>query len=257
MRRAGMSMKLCRMFMATLDGRELVNLHDNLSVESLQFESEIHENYSTFIETLVEQFAAASYGDILFGRQVAIYLHRSVEASVRLSAWNALSNACALELLPPLAKCCTQAKGYLEPIEDDERILDAYVKSWVSGALKAKRSSMAFSLVLHHLSSFIFSNVAGICSHCAVNLQNLCYVTTLANSTTRQANVCICAATCGQGMLVKLICYEKPNMSLQTWSQVEKRLQQLKEICEGYVSAVKKLESCITTTYLDSNSRNL
>ncbi|KAL0303940.1 UNVERIFIED_CONTAM: Transcriptional elongation regulator MINIYO [Sesamum radiatum] len=231
-----------------LDGRELVNLHGNLSLESLQFESEIHENYSTFIETLVEQFAAESYGDILFGRQVAIYLHRSVEASVRLSAWNALSNARALELLPPLAKCCTQAKGYLEPIEDDERILDAYVKSWVSGALDkaAKRSSMAFSLVLHHLSSFIFSNVAGD----MLTLRSKLAKSLLRDYSHKQQH---------EGMLVKLICYdyEKPDMRLQTWSQVEKRLQQLKEICEGYVSAVKKLESSCITTYLDSNSRNL
>ncbi|KAL0365713.1 UNVERIFIED_CONTAM: Transcriptional elongation regulator MINIYO [Sesamum angustifolium] len=229
----------------TLDGREVVNLHGNLSVESLQFESEIHENYSTFIETLVEQFAAESYGDILFGRQVAIYLHSSVEASVRLSTWNALSNAHALELLPPLAKCCTQAKGYLEPIEDDERILDAYVKSWVSGALDkaAKRSSMAFSLVLHHLSSFIFSNVAGD----MLTLRSKLAKSLLRDYSRKQQH---------EGMLVKLVCYEKPNMSLQTSSQVEKRLQLLKEICDGYPTAVEKLESCITT-YLDSKSRNL
>ncbi|KAK4401349.1 Transcriptional elongation regulator MINIYO [Sesamum angolense] len=222
----------------TLDGREVVNLHGNLSVESLQFESEIHENYSTFIETLVEQFAAESYGDILFGRQVAIYLHRSVEASVRLSTWNALSNARALELLPPLAKCCTQAKGYLEPIEDDERILDAYVKSWVSGALDkaAKRSSMAFSLVLHHLSSFIFSNVAGD----MLTLRSKLAKSLLRDYSRKQQH---------EGMLVKLVCYEKPNMSLQTSSQVEKRLQLLKEISDGYVTAVEKLESCITTLH--------
>ncbi|KAK4437590.1 Transcriptional elongation regulator MINIYO [Sesamum alatum] len=226
----------------TLDGREVVNLHGNLSVEALQFESEIHENYSTFIETLVEQFAAESYGDILFGRQVAIYLHRSVEASVRLSAWNALSNARALELLPPLAKCCTQAKGYLEPIEDDERILEAYVKSWVSGALDkaAKRNSMAFSLVLHHLSSFIFTNVAGD----MLTLRSKLAKSLLRDYSRKQQH---------EGMLVKLICYEKPNMSSPAQTQVEKRLQVLKEICDGHMSVVQKLESCITT-HLDSRN---
>jgi hypothetical protein len=34
---------------------------------------------ATFIETLVEQFSAISYGDLVFGRQVAVYLHRQVE----------------------------------------------------------------------------------------------------------------------------------------------------------------------------------
>lgn len=87
------------------------------AVESQKFKTDIHENYSTFIETLVEQFAAESYGDMIFGRQVAIYLHRSVEASVRLAAWNTLSNARVLELLPPLQKCLAKADGFLEPIE--------------------------------------------------------------------------------------------------------------------------------------------
>ncbi|KAL2516687.1 RNA polymerase II-associated protein 1 [Abeliophyllum distichum] len=133
---------------------------DKMDVESLHFESEIHESYSTFVETLVEQFAAVSYGDVVFGRQVAIYLHRRVEVPVRLAAWNALSNARVLELLPPLEKCIAKGDGYLEPVEDDEKILEAYVKSWVSGALDraATRRSAAFTLVLHHLSSFLFGN---------------------------------------------------------------------------------------------------
>lgn len=86
-------------------------------VKSLNFQSEIHESYSTFVETLVEQFAAVSYGDFLFGRQVACYLHRSVEAPVRLATWSALSTAFALELLPPLQECISTADGYLEPVE--------------------------------------------------------------------------------------------------------------------------------------------
>lgn len=89
----------------------------NRNVELLRFKSEVHESYSTFIETFVEQFAAISYGDLLYGRQVAVYLHRCVEASVRLAAWNSLFNARALELLPPLEKCLAEAEGYLEPVE--------------------------------------------------------------------------------------------------------------------------------------------
>lgn len=86
-------------------------------LETLRFQSEIHESYSTFVETLVEQYSAISYGDLIFGRQVAIYLHRGVESPVRLAAWNALSNNHVLELLPPLDKCLANAEGYLEPVE--------------------------------------------------------------------------------------------------------------------------------------------
>ncbi|KAL0904011.1 hypothetical protein M5K25_026080 [Dendrobium thyrsiflorum] len=90
--------------------------HDNPS-EVLSFQSKINEGYSTFVENLIEQFGAVSYGDIIFGRQVAIYLHRSVDSPIRLSAWNALSNSYLLELIPPLEMCFSEAEGYLEPPE--------------------------------------------------------------------------------------------------------------------------------------------
>lgn len=138
----------------------LENNENILPVESLRFLTEIHDSYVTFIETFVEQFSGLSYGDLIFGRQVAIYLHRLVESPVRLAAWNALSNSRVLELLPPLEKCFAEPEGYLEPVEDDEAILEAYVKSWVSGALDkaATRGSVTYTLVLHHLSCFIFHN---------------------------------------------------------------------------------------------------
>lgn len=100
-----------------LDEKKRSDVLGDTGVECLKFASEIHESYSTFIETLVEQFSAESYGDVIFGRQVAMYLHKSVEASVRLAAWNTLSNARVLELLPPLHKCLAKADGYLEAIE--------------------------------------------------------------------------------------------------------------------------------------------
>lgn len=130
------------------------------SLEILRFQEKIHGSYTTFVESLVDQFAAVSYGDFVFGRQVAIYLHRKAEPAVRLAAWNALSSAYVLELLPPLDKCIGNAPGYLEPLEDDEKILESYAKSWTSGVLdKAlQRDSMAFTLAKHHLSGFVFQS---------------------------------------------------------------------------------------------------
>lgn len=42
-------------------------------------------------------------------------------------------------------------------------ILEAYVKSWVSGSLDRSlpRNSVAFTLVVHHLSYFIFGDHSG------------------------------------------------------------------------------------------------
>ncbi|KAH9619601.1 hypothetical protein KSS87_012004 [Heliosperma pusillum] len=142
-----------------LDELQLSSINDG----GLRFQTEIHENYSTFLEALVEQFAAVSYGDVLYGRQMTIYLHRQVESSVRLAAWNSLSNARVLELLPPLDKCLSRPEGYLEPVEDDDAILEAYAKSWVSGALdrSVTRGSVSYTIALHHLSFFIFSSSNG------------------------------------------------------------------------------------------------
>ncbi|CAD6339163.1 unnamed protein product [Miscanthus lutarioriparius] len=130
------------------------------SLEILRFQEKIHGSYTTFVENLVDQFAAVSYGDFVFGRQVAIYLHRKVEPAVRLAAWNALSNAYVLNLLPPLDKCIGNAQGYLEPLEDDEKVLESYAKSWTSGVLDKvlQRDSMAFTLAKHHLSGFVFQS---------------------------------------------------------------------------------------------------
>ncbi|KAK7407444.1 hypothetical protein VNO78_09377 [Psophocarpus tetragonolobus] len=143
---------------ARLNQSKEVIFDDKKNLEFLRFQSEIHESYSTFIEELVEQFSAMSYGDVIFGRQISLYLHSCVETSIRLAAWNILSNARVLELLPPLEKCFSGADGYLEPTEDNEEILEAYTKSWVSDALDraAIRGSVAYTLVVHHLSDFIF-----------------------------------------------------------------------------------------------------
>lgn len=48
-------------------------------------------------------------------------------------------------------------------MQDNDKILEAYVKSWTSGALDRAvgRGSVAFTLVLHHLASFIFVNPIG------------------------------------------------------------------------------------------------
>ncbi|RVW96725.1 Transcriptional elongation regulator MINIYO [Vitis vinifera] len=205
------------------------------SIEFLRFQSDIHESYSTFIETLVEQFAAISYGDLIYGRQVAIYLHRSVEAPVRLAAWNALSNARVLELLPPLEKCSADAEGYLEPVENNEGILEAYVKSWVTGALDraATRGSVTFTLVLHHLSSFIFEDDADV----KLSLRNKLAKSLLRDYSRKRQH---------EGLMLQLIRYNNQFTSPQPeWmkeSETEKRFWFLTEACEGNASLLKEVE---------------
>ncbi|XP_029126691.1 transcriptional elongation regulator MINIYO isoform X2 [Cajanus cajan] len=219
---------------------------DKKHLEFLRFQSEIHESYSTFIEELVEQFSAISYGDVIFGRQVSLYLHRCVETSNRLTAWNALSNGRVLELLPPLEKCISGAEGYLEPTEDDEGILEAYTKSWVSDALDRAeiRGSVAYTLVVHHLSSFIF----GDCPKDKLLLRNRLARSLLRDYAGKQKH---------EGMFLNLIHHKKPptcvmgeqlNGVLSEKSWLESRLEILVEGCEGnssLLTVVEKLKAVV------------
>ncbi|CAK7329428.1 unnamed protein product [Dovyalis caffra] len=237
-------------------------LEDNMNVlpeigkkstwEFLRFQSEVHESYSTFLETLVEQFAAISYGDMLFGRQVAVYLHRCTEAPARLAAWNALANAHILEILPPLEKCFAGAEGYLEPVEDNEGILEAYVKAWVSGSLDraATRGSMAYTLVLHHLSSFIFL----IHASDKITLRNKLAKSLLRDYSKKQRH---------EGMMLELVRYYKPltshlpekqeGLSLQV-RNIEIRFEVLVEACDrdsSLLIEVEKLKSAFVKKKFD------
>nr|XP_016469234.1 PREDICTED: transcriptional elongation regulator MINIYO [Nicotiana tabacum] len=219
---------------------QLLDREEKVDAMKLKFKTDIHENYSTFIDNLVEQFAAVSYGDMIFGRQVGVYLHHFVEAPVRLAAWNALSNACALELLPPLEKCIAATCGYLEPVEDDERMLEAYCKSWVSGALDkaASRGSASFTLALHHLSSFVFQT----CSRNMLPLRNKLAKSLLRDYSRKKQH---------ESLFVNLLEYQRPGTISempQHSCNVENRLQILKEACEGnssLLSEVEKLSSVI------------
>ncbi|XP_061360089.1 transcriptional elongation regulator MINIYO [Gastrolobium bilobum] len=214
---------------------------DKKHLEFLRFQSEIHESYIILIEDLVEQFSAISYGDIIFGRQVSLYLHRCVETSVRLAAWNTLSNARVLELLPPLEKCFSGAEGYLEPTEDDEGMLAAYTKSWISDALDraAIRGSIAYTLVVHHLSAFIFH----ACPVDKLLLRNRLARSLLRDYAGKQRH---------EGMLLNLIHYNKPQTSdtgeqlHEEKSWLDSRLKVLVEACEGnssLLTEVNKLKS--------------
>ncbi|CAN1771003.1 Transcriptional elongation regulator MINIYO [Linum perenne] len=218
-----------------LYGRVLDETRPINTTEFLRFKSEIHETYSTFLEALVDKFSADSYGDLVFGRQIAIFLHRCTETPVRLSAWTVLSTARVLELLPPLEKC------------NDEAILDGYVKSWVSGALDraATRGSMAFTLSLHHLSSFIF----GPHPNDTLTLRNK-----LARSLIRDYS----QKPNHQDMMLELVKYSNPaasplipddKSSTENNSPIAQRFEVLVEACDGnssLLSEVEKLKSALT-----------
>lgn len=202
----------------------------------LRFQEKIHGSYTTFVESLVDQFAGVSYGDVIFGRQVAIYLHRMVEPVVRLETWNALSNAYVLELLPPLDKCIGSAEGYLEPLEDDEKILETYAKSWTSGVLDkaAQRGSMAFTLAKHHLSGFVFQ--------CGPSFQ------ALRNKLVKPLIRCYAQKLHHEAMLTSLVLQGIAQDSEGRCNELDRRFEILKDACEmnsSLLSEVQRLKSSV------------
>ncbi|KAF8652118.1 hypothetical protein HU200_063068 [Digitaria exilis] len=205
-------------------------------LEILRFQQKVHGSYTTFVESLVEQFAAVSYGDIIFGRQVTIYLHRTVESDVRLAAWNALSNAYVLELLPPLDKCVGNSEGYLEPLEDDEKILESYAKSWTSGALDkaVQRDSMAFTLVKHHLSGFAFQ--------CSASSKTLRY------KVVKSLLRCYTLKRHHEAMLKSFVLQGITQESERSSNELDRRFQILKDACEmnsSLLAEVQRLKASI------------
>ncbi|KAG0455872.1 hypothetical protein HPP92_023660 [Vanilla planifolia] len=199
----------------------------------LCFQSQVFDGYSTFVEDLIEQFGSVSYGDIIFARQVTIYLHQSVDIPVRLAAWNSLSNNHLLELLPTLETCLAQAEGYLEPPEENEGILEAYTKSWTSGCLDRAytRGSIAFILALHHLNSFLFKSKT---------LEKL----KLRNKLTKALLRSCSHKQHSDGMLIQLVQYKlPPSQDPLRPLELKQRLVVLNEACEGNSSLLAVIDN--------------
>ncbi|CAA7020702.1 unnamed protein product [Microthlaspi erraticum] len=250
-------------FLQELYGQVLDETRQNQhEIKLLRFKSDISENYSTFLEMLVEQYGAVSYGDELYGRQMSTYLHQCVEPSVRLSAWTALANARVLELLPSLDKCLGEAQGYLEPAEENEGVLEAYLKAWTSGALDraATRGSVAFTLVLHHVSSLLLSEdkvslrnkiVKSLVSEDKVSLRNK-IVKSLVRDLSRKRHL-------REGMMLELLRYrkwcadamEEEEETATETRERQRRIEVLKEACQGdssLLTEVEKLKSALFGT---------
>ncbi|BFI29872.1 RNA polymerase II-associated protein 1 [Marchantia polymorpha subsp. ruderalis] len=190
----------------------------------LDFEGSIDPSYMTYAETLAEQFVASSYGDLVFGRQVALHLSTAAPDIIRLATWRVLFDARVLELLPPLSKCCGQLSIYLSPTETDLKMIEAFLSAWASGALDkaASRNSLPFRLALHYLGGYIFDkrDVADDL------LTQKKLARTLVRSTLRRSD--------RQAMLIRLLSGATANDHAgNAKEQVKTRLAFLTEACEG------------------------
>uniref|UniRef100_A0A2N9H1S6 Squalene cyclase C-terminal domain-containing protein n=1 Tax=Fagus sylvatica TaxID=28930 RepID=A0A2N9H1S6_FAGSY len=77
---------------------------------------------------------ASVFGGIVLGIHIWFYSQKDCDGNGHFTGgvvvhWDV--NTCSV----PLEKCIAKAEGYLEPVEDNVGILEAYLKSWNSGAL--------------------------------------------------------------------------------------------------------------------------
>eukprot|EP00898_Chlorokybus_atmophyticus_P000496 jgi/Chlat1/1447/Chrsp12S02002 len=113
----------------------------------------------TFARELASHFASVSYGDWLFGRQLALYLAVDAPVSCRVAVWRALEDSQSLHLLPTASDCTGTACVYLFPFEGDKEVLQAYASALRTGALSKAMDAKSISWVLacHHVAGFVFS----------------------------------------------------------------------------------------------------
>ena len=122
--------------------------------EQLNFERGIDGNYTSFAESLAEQFGASSFGDIVFGRQVATYLQQGVPHPIRLAVWRVVVDAQALPLLPPLTQCCGQPSGYLYPFEVIQlpshklQVLRPFLDGWTAYIMPSNPLSRSLKMAM-------------------------------------------------------------------------------------------------------------
>ncbi|XP_052192231.1 transcriptional elongation regulator MINIYO-like [Diospyros lotus] len=161
-RRVGICMRLCKeVYGKLLDELWLSKSKELILDGNEKFSAETGEKYS--IDFL--RFRSEIYESLAVLWRFGSWQTSCNLSTARLAAWNALSNASVLQLLPPLANCFANYEGYLEPVQDKGRMSETYVKSWFSGALNrsaAAQRSATFMLVVYH-PSHIFLGMTPPC----------------------------------------------------------------------------------------------
>eukprot|EP00850_Spirogloea_muscicola_P013186 SM000088S23727 [mRNA] locus=s88:291485:297421:- [translate_table: standard] len=177
-------------------------------------------SYATVAEQLANHFSDTSYGDRLYGRQVAALLAPPVAcAEVRSATWQALANSGSLALLPDLADCFFPPDSYLSLPQESAAMLDLYVSAFTLGAWNRARSnspSMTHALALHYVCIFLFQDWPNIDSADAAKR-----VTVISR---------LLRATASQNAVLQLVSYNHPHGLQQLLPKVE-RIRLLDNVC--------------------------
>ncbi|XP_065056434.1 RNA polymerase II-associated protein 1-like isoform X1 [Rhopilema esculentum] len=111
--------------------------------------------YDLFTSLLV-QFSGTSFGDPLFSNFLLIPLPQRFDVKYRKSLWG--ENCETLRIFSlPIKSVTIPLSNFLDPLEEEEGMIQLYLKSIASGLIRPSWCPFFYLLAIHHLSSYIFS----------------------------------------------------------------------------------------------------
>ncbi|CAM9589686.1 unnamed protein product [Lampetra planeri] len=115
--------------------------------------------YDLYVE-LLEQFAATSFGDALFGAFVLLPLQRRFDVRLKLALFGEHEGALR-SLGVPIKQFPVGLGRYTEPAETHVGLLRLYFRTLVMGSLRTAWCPVLYAVALHHVNTFIFSQEHG------------------------------------------------------------------------------------------------
>ncbi|PNF36178.1 RNA polymerase II-associated protein 1 [Cryptotermes secundus] len=160
--------RFCRLSTVFLAGSDLFlepEVHHHLSAllhillrsnSSFDFNEKIPglTSFYDLYTQLVEQFAAVSYGDELFGHFLLIPLQQRHSPSYRKLVWS--EHAAVLRVLRTRPEqLAVPIQAYLEPCETDPSLLICYLHGLATGQVRDLWCPVLYKVAVHHVATFI------------------------------------------------------------------------------------------------------
>ncbi|GLG97793.1 RNA polymerase II-associated protein 1 [Gryllus bimaculatus] len=118
--------------------------------QKIKFPSSFYEMYTQ----LLEQFAAVSYGDNLFGHFLLVPLQQRHSTDLRKQVWS--EHAAVLRILStPVQQLLFPVNEMLEPCEVDESLLLTYLHCLATGTVREIWCPVLYLTAMHHVATFI------------------------------------------------------------------------------------------------------
>ncbi|XP_065203024.1 RNA polymerase II-associated protein 1 [Planococcus citri] len=124
--------------------------------DRLDFSSEIAgiSSFYDFYRELCEQFVSSSYCNPIFGMYVLVPLQQKHDSRLRKYVW--MEQAIMLRFLNlPEDQLPIPMQCFLEPIEEDVRLIETYLRIVATGKVTPRMSPICYRIAVHHITSFI------------------------------------------------------------------------------------------------------